>query len=94
MGSQKVFHAYDLGADTIVFERDVWDLMDEHASVLVAEKNDLAPGNHPAPLAILVGLCYNFAPEERGCFGNGNDKKRHARFRARSDGGGKRVYCR
>ena len=44
MGAQKTFCAYDMGQDTIVFERDAWKRMDEHASVLVAEKNDLAPG--------------------------------------------------
>ena len=55
MGSQKVFHAYDLGADTIVFERDVWEVMDEHASVLVAEKNDLAPGSFGHLLTVTSG---------------------------------------
>ncbi len=44
MGVRRVFHAYDFGPDTLVFERDVWKSMDEHASVLVAEKNDLCPG--------------------------------------------------
>ena len=44
MGAPKVFHAYDMGVDTVVFERDVWKRIDEHASVLVAEKNDLCPG--------------------------------------------------
>lgn len=44
MGAKKHFHAYDLGDDTVVFERSVWKHMDEHASVLVVEKNDLAPG--------------------------------------------------
>jgi hypothetical protein len=55
MGSQKVFHAYDLGADTIVFEKDVWAVMDEHASVLVAEKNDLAPGSFGHLLTVTSG---------------------------------------
>lgn len=44
MGGEKFFHAFDIGNDTIVFERDVWKQMDEHASVLLAEKNDLVPG--------------------------------------------------
>ena len=44
MGTRKFFRAYDLGVDTVVFERDVWKHIDEHASVLVAEKNDLVPG--------------------------------------------------
>ncbi|MBQ9739952.1 MAG: hypothetical protein IJV91_03330, partial [Kiritimatiellae bacterium] len=44
MGVKRVFHAYDFGQDTLVFERDVWKSMDEHASVLVVEKNDLCPG--------------------------------------------------
>lgn len=44
MGAPKRFHAFDLGNDTIVFERDVWQHMDEHASVLLVEKNDLVPG--------------------------------------------------
>lgn len=45
MGARKLFHAYDLGNDTVVFERDVWKRIDEHASVLVAEKNDLVSGS-------------------------------------------------
>ncbi len=45
MGVRKLFHAYDLGDDTVVFERDVWKHVDAHASVLVAEKNDLVPGS-------------------------------------------------
>ncbi|MCQ2389246.1 MAG: hypothetical protein MJ138_05990 [Kiritimatiellae bacterium] len=40
-GTRHFFHAYDFGEDTIVFERNVWGVMDEHASVLVAEKRDL-----------------------------------------------------
>ena len=44
MGARKIFHAYDLGANTIVFERDVWRHLDEHASVLIAAKGDLAAG--------------------------------------------------
>ena len=44
MGKRKIFRAYDIGADTVVFERDVWRHMDDHASVLVAEKGDLVPG--------------------------------------------------
>ena len=44
MGVKRTFHAYDLGQDTVVFEKDVWKRMDEHASVLVVEKNDLCPG--------------------------------------------------
>lgn len=44
MGGNRLFHAFDIGNDTIVFERDVWKQMDEHASVLLAEKNDLVPG--------------------------------------------------
>lgn len=44
MGKRKFFRAYDIGTDTVVFERDVWRHMDEHASVLVAEKGDLVAG--------------------------------------------------
>jgi len=44
MGASKIFNAYDLGADTIVFERDVWKHIEDHASVLMAEKGDLVPG--------------------------------------------------
>ena len=44
MGGRRIFNAYDLGQDTVVFEKDVWERMDEHASVLVVEKNDLCPG--------------------------------------------------
>ena len=45
MGGRKSFHAYDFGDDTVVFERDVWKRLDEHASVLIAEKNDLVAGS-------------------------------------------------
>ena len=44
MGGRRIFNAYDLGQDTVVFEKDVWKRMDEHASVLVVEKNDICPG--------------------------------------------------
>ena len=80
MGVRRVFNAYDFGRDTLVFERDVWKNMDEHASVLVAEKNDLCPGtfghlitvtggNHSvAALPLLSGkfwdLC-DLPPEKR-----------------------------
>ena len=55
MGVRRVFHAYDLGRDTVVFERDVWKRMDEHASVLVVEKNDLCPGTFGHLITITDG---------------------------------------
>ena len=55
MGVRRVFHAYDLGQDTMVFERDVWKRMDEHASVLVAEKNDLVPGSFGHVITVTGG---------------------------------------
>ena len=54
MGTRKVFRAYDLGADTVVFTHDVWQHMDEHASVLVAEKNDLVPGTFGHLITVTV----------------------------------------
>ena len=41
MGRRRLFHAYDVGADTFVFERGVWRHLDAHASVLIAAKRDL-----------------------------------------------------
>ena len=35
MGRRRVFHAYDLGDDTFVFEKGVWTDLDAHASVLL-----------------------------------------------------------
>ena len=43
-----------IGSDTLVFERSVWKGMDEHASVLVAEKRDLVPGT-PGHLLTVTG---------------------------------------
>ena len=54
MGARKLFEAYDIGSDTLVFERSVWKGMDEHASVLVAEKRDLVPGT-PGHLLTVTG---------------------------------------
>lgn len=45
MGTKKRFQAYDFGNDTFIFERSAWKHMDEHASVLLVEKNDIAPGS-------------------------------------------------
>ena len=55
MGVRRVFHAYDFAQDTLVFERDAWKSMDEHASVLVAEKNDLCPGTFGHLITITGG---------------------------------------
>ena len=55
MGQRRVFHAYDFGRDTLIFEHDVWKSMDEHASVLVAEKNDLCPGSFGHLIAVTGG---------------------------------------
>ena len=41
LGRRRLFHAYDVGADTFVFERGVWRHLDAHASVLIAAKRDL-----------------------------------------------------
>ena len=37
MGRARRFRAYDLGADTFVFEEGAWKGVDEHASVLMAD---------------------------------------------------------
>ena len=55
MGAAKTFSAYDICADTVVFERDVWKHMDEHASVLIAEKNDLCPGTFGHLITVTSG---------------------------------------
>ena len=41
MGRRRLFHAYDAGDDTFIFEKGVWRNLDEHASVLMAMKRDL-----------------------------------------------------
>ncbi len=54
-GARHFFHAYDFGADTIVFERNVWRVMDEHASVLIAEKRDLGAGRSGHVVTVTSG---------------------------------------
>ena len=81
MGRKRVFHAYDFGDDTAVFEKGVWTGLDAHASVLLAEKRDLrhgarghlvtvTTGNHSvAALPLLGGKFWDLAnvpPAKRG----------------------------
>ena len=55
MGRDRVFHAYDLGPDTFVFERGVWKGLDEHASVLMADKAELRRGTHGRVITLTTG---------------------------------------
>ena len=41
MGRKRYFRAYDVGADTFVFEKGVWMHLDAHASVLIVAKSSL-----------------------------------------------------
>ncbi len=47
MGRRRLFHAYDVGDDTFVFEKGVWLHLDAHASVLVVAKRDLRHNGGP-----------------------------------------------
>ena len=47
MGRRRLFHAYDLGVDTFVFEKGVWQNLDAHASVLIVAKRDLRHNGGP-----------------------------------------------
>ncbi len=44
MGRCRFFQAYDLGADTFIFEKGVWSNLNAHASVLLVAKSALRPG--------------------------------------------------
>ncbi len=73
MGRKRIFHAYDLGDDTFVFEKGVWTNLDAHASVLIVEKGTLrtgikgyvmtvTTGNHSvAALPLLQGLFWDLS---------------------------------
>ena len=47
MGRRRSFHAYDLGADTFIFEKGVWLNLNAHASVLIVAKSELRPNGGP-----------------------------------------------
>ena len=55
MGRSRLFHAYDLGADTFVFEKGVWGDLDARASVLIVDKKDLKPGARGHVMAVTTG---------------------------------------
>ena len=55
MGRRRVFHAYDLGDDTFVFEKGVWTDLDAHASVLLARKSDLRHGARGYVMTVTTG---------------------------------------
>ena len=42
MGKDRTFRAWDLGDDTFIFEDGIWNHLEEHASVLIVQKADLA----------------------------------------------------
>ena len=55
MGRKRYFRAYDLGNDTVVFERGVWTGLDAHASVLIADKADLRHGSRGHVMTVTTG---------------------------------------
>jgi hypothetical protein len=55
MGRTRYFHAYDLGADTFVFEKGVWGDLDARASVLIVDKRDLKPGTRGHVMTVTTG---------------------------------------
>ena len=55
MGRRRIFHAYDLGDDTFVFEKGVWTDLDAHASVLLARKSDLRHGARGYVMTVTTG---------------------------------------
>ena len=55
MGRSRLFHAYDLGVDTFVFEKGVWGDLDARASVLIVDKKDLKPGARGHVMAVTTG---------------------------------------
>jgi len=55
MGRMRLFHAYDLGPDTFVFEKDVWSDLDARASVLVIDKKDLKSGSRGHVMTVTTG---------------------------------------
>ena len=73
MGRKRLFHAYDFGDDTAVFEKGVWTGLNAHASVLLVAKADLkrgalghlvtvTTGNHSvAALPLLSGKFWDLA---------------------------------
>ena len=55
MGRSRRFNAYDLGEDTFVFEKGVWDNLDAHASILLIAKEDLRHGAHGHVMTVSTG---------------------------------------
>ncbi len=70
-GRTRVFHAYDWGTDTFIFERDVWKLKPSHAPVLVVRKGALIEGRDGRVMTITSGSHSTAAlPLLRGEFWN------------------------
>jgi len=80
MGRTRLFLGYDWGADTFIFEKDVWKSQDEHLPILIVRKCDLVrgasgfiftltTGNHTvATVPLLSGQFWNLgriAPSHR-----------------------------
>jgi hypothetical protein len=55
MGHERVFLAYDWGCDTFVFEKDVWQRMENHSPVLIVRKSDLVKGTGGYILTLTAG---------------------------------------
>ena len=55
MGHERVFHGYDWGGDTFVFEKDVWKNLENHSPVLIVRKQDLVKGASGYILTLTTG---------------------------------------
>ena len=55
MGRTRLFDAYDMGADTFVFEQGVWNDLDARASVLIVDKKDLKHGARGHVMTVTTG---------------------------------------
>lgn len=72
-GTERVFQGFDWGADTFVFEKDVWKKLDAHVPVLIVRKADLikkaagyvmtiTTGNHTvAAIPLLTGQLWDIS---------------------------------
>ena len=55
MGRERTFHAWDVGADTFVFEDGISSRLSEHPSVLIVAKGDLCRRAHGRVMTVTTG---------------------------------------